>query len=167
MPDALPNWTGLCLALFKNPSFLPQGPFSTFPPTSHCIQISSSLFSLLLLWIIFVHALSQTNAIFHARSYIWLPFSAAKHHAIWLRRGSKDAFNYSRLPDGKYIWRPIAWLYIISWQTTIDLRDDSKDALVDASDEATDTQTIFEAERLATFEHIAEQTSNNSIKVCN
>ena len=27
--------------------FLLQGPFFTFPPTSHCIQISSSLFSLL------------------------------------------------------------------------------------------------------------------------
>ena len=45
----------------------------------------------------------------------------------------------------------------------MDLRDSSKDALVDASDEDVDTQTIFEAERL---DHGTEQTSNNSIKVC-
>ena len=41
------------------------------------------------------------------------------------------------------------------------------DALVDAFEEDTHTQTIFETERLATrtFDHGPEQTSNNSIKV--
>ena len=59
------------------------------------------------------------------------------------------------------------WLtFIISCQKTIDLRDNSKNALGDVVDEDADTQTIFEAERPATFDHGAEQTSNNSIKVC-
>ena len=40
------------------------------------------------------------------------------------------------------------------------------DALVDAFEEDTHTQTISETERLATFDHGTEQTSNNSIKVC-
>jgi hypothetical protein len=59
------------------------------------------------------------------------------------------------------------WLIsIISCQKTIDLRDNSKNAFGDVIDEDADTQTIFEAERPASFNHGAEQTSNNSIKVC-
>jgi len=47
---------------------------------------------------------------------------------------------------------------------TIDLRDNSKDALGDVCDDANE-QTTLEAERPETFNHGAEQTSNSSIKV--
>ena len=43
----------------------------------------------------------------------------------------------------------------------MDLRDDSKDGFFDDANK----QTIFEAERPETFNHGAEQTSNNSIRV--
>jgi hypothetical protein len=56
--------------------------------------------------------------------------------------------------------------YIISYQKTIDLRENSKDAFEDVFDGNADTQTIFEADRPATFDHGAEKSNNNSIKVC-
>jgi hypothetical protein len=56
--------------------------------------------------------------------------------------------------------------YIISYQRTIDLRENSKDAFEDVFDGNPDTQTIFEADRPATFDHGIEKSSNNSIKVC-
>ena len=46
----------------------------------------------------------------------------------------------------------------------MDLRDNSNDGLGDICDDA-NKRTIFEAEMPEAFNHRAEQTSNNSIKV--
>jgi len=52
-------------------------------------------------------------------------------------------------------------------QNTIDFRYNSTgDESVEDRDEAFGSQTVFEGEQPATFDHVAEQTSTNSVKVC-
>lgn len=52
-------------------------------------------------------------------------------------------------------------------QKTIDLRHSSMDdEFVGDRGEDVDSQTIFEAERPATFDPVAEQTKTSPVKVC-
>ena len=161
------------LELYKNqtdPVFV-SGPFSHLS-TTHNQLLSAVLFVIFALLTYFVHgpyvALSQTNALLYASSYLLSPFLTSNHRSTWFICVSNNASNCPRSLDGTYIWPSLYmffdWICILSCQKTIDLRDYPNHTF--ASDDDTDTQTVFEAERPATLDGGAEQISNNSIKVC-
>ena len=192
LPKTLPNsiWVVPCtnakLSCIRTKTtlfFLPQGPFRTFPPNFSLprlyIQIltlffrvlysrSFDLFRLRTLCSSSSYALANHCHLSHSFLHLVtiLHFQPLFNliHMCLLR-----CFQSPRIPWW-YIWRRPNLLYIlvdfISCQTTIDLRDNQRNIFEDAYDEDSDTQTIFEAERPATFDCGAKQATNTSSKVC-